>query len=314
MKKDLLRVTDLSREDLDWILRTTKVLKEENKKGQLHRHLDGKSLGMLFQKSSTRTRISFEVGMYQLGGNSVMMSADQLQMSRGEVIEDSARIFSRYLDALVIRTSSQTELDKLASKADIPIINALTDKYHPCQILTDIFTITERKESLTNIKIAYIGDGNNVAHSWLLGASIAGMQLIMATPEGYGPDSDVVEQSMLIAEQSGANIELCHSPLKASKDADVLYTDTWVSMGQENEAAEKCGAFKGFCIDQELVGTAKDSVMIMHCLPAHRGEEISGDVLDWKNSVVWDQAENRLHTQKAILLLLLHDCIKEIYP
>jgi len=311
--KDLLRLKDLGRDEIGWILRTAGRMKRERSQGIPHPHLAGKSLGMIFNKSSTRTRISFEVGMFQLGGHTVFLTGQQLQMGRGETVADSARIFSRYLDGLVIRTFDHAEVEELAAQAAIPVINALTDKFHPCQILADIFTIMEKRGTLEGVKVAYIGDGNNVANSWLLGASIMGIDIDMATPKGYEPDSDVIAEACSNARSTGGRISLCHDPAEAARDADVLYTDTWISMGQDSQAEQRKRDFMGFCVDDSLVAAARPDVMVMHCLPAHRDEEISGETLDGPNSVVWDEAENRLHVQKAILLSLMHDDATGLY-
>ena len=305
MKKDLLRLTDLSRNDIEWILRTAERLKRERERKIPHRLLEGKSVGMIFNKSSTRTRISFEVGIAQLGAQAVVLSGRQLQMSRGETVADTARVLSRYLDGLVIRTSSQSEIEELAESARIPVINALTDRFHPCQTLADLLTITEKRGSLAGVKVAYIGDGNNMANSWLLGAAIMGLNLAIATPEGYAPDPDVVSTAMKIAGQSGASITLGTDPATAAQNADVLYTDTWISMGQDDEAEKRRKDFQGYCVDETPISRARPDVMVMHCLPAHRGEEISASALDGPHCVVWDDAENRLHVQKAVLAFLM---------
>ncbi|HEB71381.1 MAG TPA: ornithine carbamoyltransferase [Nitrospirae bacterium] len=315
MKRDLLRVADLNRTDIEWLFKVAARLKKERIEGVSHRHLEGKTLGMVFHKSSTRTRISFEVGMVQLGGHPIFLEGKRLQMSRGETVADTARIFSRYLDALVIRTYSQAEVDELASVATIPVINALTDMFHPCQILADLFTIAEKRGSLDGVRVAYVGDGNNVANSWLLGASIMGMSLCVATPKGYEPDSEVTASAMKIAEKSGAKIATMTDPVEAVRGADVIYTDTWISMGQEDDQAdERLVAFEDYRVDEKLLSKAKSDVMVMHCLPAHRGEEISAEALDGPNSIVWDEAENRLHIQKAILLMLMRGDAKTLYP
>lgn len=305
MKRDFLRIPDFTRDEITGILQTTARLKKENKEGKPHRLLEGKSVGMLFNKSSTRTRVSFEVGIHQLGAQAVVLSGDKIQMGRGETPSDTAKVFSRYLNALVIRTYAHEEVEELARGADIPIINALTDMYHPCQILSDMFTIVEKRESLDGVKVAYIGDGNNVAHSWLLGSAVMGINLAVACPKGYEPDGRVAAEAQELAKESGARLEIVHDPSAAVKNADVLYTDTWVSMGQDDETETRRKAFAGFTIDLALAGKARPGAMIMHCLPAHRGEEITSEVMDGPASVVWDQAENRLHTQKAILLKLL---------
>lgn len=305
MRKDLVRLTDMSRGDIENLFESAARLKQERVQGIPHERLKGKSLGMIFNKSSTRTRVSFEVGMVQLGGYPVILSGQQLQITRGETMADTARVFSRYLDGIVIRTFAQSDVEALAEEADIPVINALTDKFHPCQVLTDMFTIIEKKGGLDGIKVAYVGDGNNIAHSWLLGASIMGISLAVATPEKYRPEQDVVTEALEIAKESGADIEIITDPIAAASGADVLYTDTWVSMGQEEEAAERLEAFKGFQVNTGLLEHAKPDAVVMHCLPAHRGEEVTADVLDGPRSVVWDEAENRLHVQKAILLSLI---------
>lgn len=305
MKRDFLRIPDFTRDEITALLKETARLKKDNRERKPHRLLEGKSVGMLFNKSSTRTRISFEVGIYQLGAQPIVLSGDKIQMGRGETPEDTAKVFSRYLDALVIRTYAQEEVDNIAKSASIPVINALTDMYHPCQILSDMFTIVEKRGSLDGVKVAYIGDGNNVAHSWMLGSAVMGLELAVACPRGYEPDGGVLDEAMRQAQKSGAKLAVVHDPAEAALGADVLYTDTWVSMGQDEEADIRREAFAGFAIDSQLVGMARPGVMVMHCLPAHRGEEITSEVMDGPASVVWDQAENRLHTQKAILLKLL---------
>ncbi len=305
MKRDLLRLTDFSRDEVYELIDSATQLKQDRIDGISHERLKGKTLGMVFNKSSTRTRISFEVGMFQLGGHAVVLAGDNLHLTRGETVADTAKIFSRYLDALVIRTYEQSEVEELALVADIPVINALTDKYHPCQILADLLTIKEKKGTLEGIKIAYVGDGNNVAHSLLLGGAVMGMNVSVATPSGYEPLNDVVEQAKLMVEKSGATIDIGHDPKIAVDDADVIYTDTWISMGQDDEAVTRRKAFEKYQVNSSLVAEARPDAIVMHCLPAHRGEEISAEVMDGPQSVVWDEAENRLHMQKAILLKLL---------
>ncbi len=306
MKRDLLSLSDISRDEIDNLFDAARRLKRDRATGAISSPLSGKTLGMLFNKPSTRTRISFEVGMAQLGGYVITLAGDQLQMNRGETVADTARVFSRYLDAIVLRTHAHSEAEDLARFSDIPVINALTDKYHPCQILADLFTIIEKRGSLDGLKIVYVGDGNNVANSWLLGAAKMGLNLNVATPKGYEPDTYAIEEATAISKETKANIELTNDPVEAAKEADVLYTDTWISMGQENDEIDrKLKAFSQFQLNSSLVSKARPDVIVMHCLPAHRGEEISADVLDGPNSVVWDEAENRLHVQKAILLMLL---------
>lgn len=305
MKRDLLSLSDITRDEVEALLKSAARLKTGQPDAPSVAPLAGKSLGMLFNKASTRTRISFEVGITQLGGHAVALTGEQLQMKRGETVADTARIFSRYLDGLIVRTFAHQEVVELAADSDIPVINALTDMYHPCQILADLFTIQEKRGKLTGIKVAYIGDGNNVANSWLLGAAMMGVNLSIATPDGYRPHDSSIGKAKDLAAETGALIEIGDDPAFAAKNADVLYTDTWISMGQEGEADARREAFKGFQVDSKLLGKAKPDALVMHCLPAHRGEEITAEVLDGPNSVVWDQAENRLHVQKAILMLLL---------
>ncbi|MBI4666096.1 MAG: ornithine carbamoyltransferase [Nitrospinae bacterium] len=302
MKRDLLKLSDLTRAEMLEIFDITARLKSERKRGVAHPALAGKSVGMLFNKSSTRTRISFEVGIYQLGGQAVVLSGDRIQMGRGETPEDTARVFSRYLDALVIRTFAHEEAEVIARASTMPVINALTDKYHPCQILADMFTIIERRGSLDGVKVAYVGDGNNVSHSWLLGSAVMGIKLSVATPKGYEPAEDVVAEARKLAASSGAVIGLTHDPREAVKGADVVYTDTWISMGQDDEAEIRRKAFDGYMVDSALMAAAGPGAIFMHCLPAHRGEEVSAEVMDGPNSAVWDEAENRLHVQKAVLM------------
>lgn len=305
MKRDLLKLSDFSREEIDNLLKSATRLKEERKTGAPRKLLSGKTLGMVFNKASTRTRVSFEVGMLQLGGHAIVLSSSQLQIGRGETIPDTARTLSRYLDGLVVRTYAHEEIEELAREATIPVINALTDKFHPCQILADMMTIQEKRGSLDDVRVVYVGDGNNIANSWMLGAGIMGIDLTIVAPKGYEPSPDVATLAATLAKVSGATINIVNDPLSAAKDADVLYTDTWISMGQDDEAEERRKAFAGFAIDAELIRIAKPDVMVMHCLPAHRGEEISAEAMDGPHSVVWDQAENRLHVQKAVLQFLL---------
>ena len=306
-KRDLLKLSDLSRDEINSLIEFAAELKSALAGGKSTPYLSGKSLGMLFKKSSTRTRISFEVGMFQLGGAALFLDAERLQLGRGETVADSARVFSRYLDGLVVRTYDQEEVEELAKVAKIPVINALTDLFHPCQILADLLTITEKKGALADVKLVYVGDGNNIANSWLLGASIMGMTLTVATPTGYEPSADILKEAKREAAVSGATIKLINDPMEAVEGADVIYTDTWISMGQDEEADVRRRDFDGFCVNSKMVGKADEKVIVMHCLPAHRGEEISDDVLDGAHSVVWDQAENRLHAQKALLVTLMGD-------
>jgi ornithine carbamoyltransferase len=308
MKKDLLSISDLEKKEIEDILNRTEVLKEKHKKGLSERTLAGKTLGLIFQKHSTRTRVSFEAGMYQLGGSVTFLNVADLQLSRGETVKDSAMVLSRYLDGLVIRTYSQEGLEDFARYASIPVINGLTDLLHPCQILADIFTIKEKFGGYKGIKVAYVGDGNNITNSWLNGASKLGIDLAVASPKEYQPDAEIVKKAVTLAYESGARIDLFEDPKKAVKDADVIYTDVWTSMGQEKEAEKKKKALADYQINQELVEAAKKEVKVMHCMPVHREEEITSEVMDGPASIIIDQSENRLHVQKAILeILLLRD-------
>ena len=302
MKKDLLRVADLSREEIQELLDLGQELKAKQKASQRVTPLTGKTLGLIFEKSSTRTRVSFEVGMYQLGGHSLFLSSKDLQLGRGETIPDTARVLSRYLDGLVIRTFGHEIVEEMSRHATIPIINGLTDQHHPCQVLADLLTIQEKRQRLHGLKVSYVGDGNNMANSWLEGAAKLGLHLTLACPLGYEPDSETYQEALREAAKSDARIEITHDPQKAAEGADVLYTDVWASMGQEQEHQKRLSAFQGFQLNQSLLRLAKPEVLVMHCLPAHRGEEISDEVLDGPHSIVWDQAENRLHLQKAILV------------
>jgi ornithine carbamoyltransferase len=302
MKKDLLRVGDLNREEIEELLDLSQKLKARQKDGQRVTPLLGKTLGLIFEKSSTRTRVSFEVGMYQLGGQSLFLSSKDLQIGRGETIPDTARVLSRYLDGLVIRTFGHEIVEEMARHATIPIINGLTDRHHPCQVLADLLTIQEKKQRLQGLKVSYVGDGNNMANSWLEGAAKLGLHLTLACPPGYEPDRETYQEALKEAAKSGAKIVITHDPRVAAEDADVLYTDVWASMGQEQEHKKRLSAFQGFQLNQPLLRLAKPEVLVMHCLPAHRGEEITDEVLDGPHSIVWDQAENRLHLQKAVLL------------
>ncbi len=267
--------------------------------------LAGKTLGMIFQKSSTRTRVSFEVGMYQLGGHALFLSSNDIQMGRGEPIEDTAKVMSRYVDAIMIRTFAHQDVRDLATHGSIPIINGLDDLVHPCQVLSDLLTIQEHLGDLKGRKLAYIGDGNNMAHSLLAGGAKVGMDVVIAAPEGYQPLPDMLAQAQEDAKETGATLSVVTDPMEAVKDADVVYTDVWASMGQEAEQAKREKAFVGFTVDAAMMAAAKPGAIFMHCLPAHRGEEVSADVIDGPQSVIYDEAENRMHMQKAILHMLL---------
>lgn len=299
MKRDFLTLRDLSGEEISAILNRAAGLKSGKDASVCP--LIGKSIGLFFEKASTRTRISFQTGIYQLGAQAIYIDPNELQLGRGETIEDTAKVLSRYLHGIVIRTFAHKTIEKFAENTTIPVINGLTDLHHPCQVLADLMTIKEKKGALKDIHLAYIGDGNNVANSLIEAASLMGIDLILACPEGYMPDSKVYER----ARSEGAKVNILADPEKAVKDADVLYTDVWVSMGQEKELEKKKKAFEGYQVNKELLSLARPDARVMHCLPAHRGEEITDDVIDSPQSVVFDQAENRLHTQKALLEMLI---------
>jgi len=301
VNKDFLALSDWNREDLERIFDLTRELKAKQKRGEEHHLLKGKTLGMLFEKSSTRTRVSFEVGMYQLGGHALFLSSGTTQMGRGEPIKDTGRVMSRYVDGIMIRTFSQEAVEELARCSDIPVINGLTDMYHPCQVMADLFTVIEHKGSFRDLSYCWIGDGNNMANSWINAAAVFGFELRIATPKGYEPHPTVVER----AQKLGANILYTNDPLKAAKGAMVLNTDVWASMGQEQEQKEREKAFVGFQINNDIVAAADPQCVVMHCLPAHRGEEITDDVIEGPHSIVFDEAENRLHVQKAIMATLM---------
>lgn len=299
--KDLISVTDLSIEEIYRIFKLTASLKKRNKK-----YLKDKTLGMIFEKPSTRTRVSFEVGIYQLGGMGLYLSRNDLQIGRGESIKDTALTLSRYLDGIMIRAFSHQMVVELARYATIPVINGLTDLLHPCQALADFFTIFEYKKRFKGLKLGYIGDGNNVAHSLVLTSAKLGVNITLSSPEGYFINDRIKETAIDIAKNTGSQIILSTEPSEAAKDADVLYTDVWVSMGQESEKEKKNVIFRNYQINNEILKLAKSDVIVMHCLPAHRGEEITDEVMDGTHSVVFEQAENRLHTQKAIMTLLMY--------
>ena len=302
MKKDFLSVYDLDHADFEVIFEKAHKLKKMLKEGVPHTPLSGKTLGMIFEKSSTRTRISFEVGIYQLGGMALFLSSRDTQLGRGEDISDTARVMSRYLDAVVIRTYSQHFVEEFARCATIPVINGLTDREHPCQIVSDLFTVKEKKGSFAGLKVAYVGDGNNVANSWIDAAARLPFQISLACPEKYEPDAEILERAM---KGAGKGISVHRDPFDAVKDADVIYTDVWTSMGQEAEKEERTRIFKAYQVNNEMLAQARKDVIVMHCLPAHRGEEITDEVIDGPHSVVIDQAENRLHVQKAIMEILI---------
>ena len=300
--KHLLKLMDLSYKEILEILNLADQLKYEKKYGIEHHYLKGKTLGMIFQKSSTRTRVSFEVGMYDLGGSALFLSSRDLQIGRGEPIEDTARVLSRYLDGIMIRTYDQEEVEKLAEYGSIPIINGLTDYAHPCQVLADLMTIREHKGSIRGRKLCFIGDGNNMANSLIVGGIKMGMSVAIGCPKGYEPDAEIMKW----AQENGEF--LCTDDIyEAAKDADVVYTDVWASMGEEAEAEERKKIFAGFQVNKELMAVTKKDAMVLHCLPAHRGEEITADVLEAHAAEIFDEAENRLHAQKAVMVMCMRN-------
>lgn len=305
--KHLLSLHDCTAEEILGILDLADKLKKEQKAGIPHPILKGKTLGMIFSKSSTRTRVSFEVGMTQLGGYPLFLSAQDIQLGRGESIYDTAKVLSRFLDGIMIRTFKQSDVEDLAKYGSIPIINGLTDLLHPCQILADLQTIREKKGKLEGLKLAYIGDGNNMAHSYMYGCTKVGMDVSIASPEGYECDPEVVENAKEDAKKSGSKLLLTRDPWEAIRGADVVCTDTWCSMGQEEEKAQRIKAFAGYQVNSDLFQKAKEDAIFLHCLPAYRGYEVTEDVIDGPHSVIFDEAENRLHAQKAVLVTLMAD-------
>ena len=298
--KHLLKLSDLSTEEIFGILNLADQLKYERKNNIRHHLLEGKKLGMIFQKSSTRTRVSFEVGMYELGGHALFLSGRDLQIGRGEPIKDTVRVLSRYLDGIMIRTFAQQDVEDLAAYGSIPIINGLTDYCHPCQVLADLMTIREYKGSLKGLKLCFVGDGNNMANSLIVGGLKTGMEVSVACPDDYRPDPDILARGF-----ATGRLTVTSDLKAAAKDADVLYTDVWASMGQEGEKAEREKVFRSYCIDGDLLSVAKPVAMVLHCLPAHRGEEITDEVFEAHANDIFDEAENRLHAQKAVLVKLL---------
>ena len=306
--KDMLSIHDLSVDEVHEILDLAGELKAKQKAGVPHHLLAGKTLGMIFEKSSTRTRVSFEVGMYQLGGQALFLSNRDLQLGRGEPIKDTARVLSRYLDGIMIRTFGHDRAEELAKYATVPVINALTDLLHPCQVLTDLLTIREHKgKHLHGLKMAYVGDGNNMTNSYMYGCAKAGMAFTAATPKGYEPDPQVTRNAMEDAKATGASIALMEDPVEAVKGADIVVTDTWASMGQEAEHEERKKIFAPYQVNRELLSHADKRAIVMHCLPAYRGEEITDEVMEAHAGVIFDEAENRLHVQKAVMALTMGD-------
>lgn len=297
----LLRIADLTKEEIDGLLERASALKERHKKGIPHNPLRGKTLGLIFEKSSTRTRVSFETAMYHLGGNAIFISGKDSQIGRGEPIKDTARVMSRYVDAIVIRTFGHEIIEEYANYSSVPVINGLTDTHHPCQVLADVMTVVEKKGRYDGLKFAWIGDGNNMANSWIEAAFVLGFSLTLACPKGYWPPKEFLDK----VGSTGSDIIVTESVEEAAMGADVLNTDVWASMGQEEESEKRKKAFMGFQINKDILKLAKKDAMVLHCLPAHRGEEITEDVLEGPHSAVWDEAENRLHVQKAVLEKLL---------
>ena len=303
--RDFTRIGSWSSDELKTVLDLADELKSLRKERKPHELLAGRTLGLIFQKPSTRTRVSFEVGIHELGGTGLYLSAGDLQLGRGETIKDTANVLERYLDAIMIRTFAQEDVEELAEHAEIPVINGLTDYAHPCQALADLMTIRERLERLSGVRLAYLGDGNNVCISLMLGAARFGMRFVAAVPEGYDPDENAVTAAKRAAVQMGGTVELVRDPKQAAEHADVLYTDVWTSMGQEEEAERRRADLAAYRIDDTLLSLASSDAIVLHCLPAHYGEEITEDVLYGPQSAVWDQAENRLHSQKALMALIV---------
>ncbi len=303
--KDLLSITDLSREEILDLFALAERLKKEHLSGKINRCLEGKTLGMIFEKKSTRTRVSFEAGMFQLGGYALFLSSDDIQLGRGETVADTARVLSRYVDCIMIRTYIHNKVIELAANASIPVINGLTDLFHPCQALSDFYTIHEREKDFRSVKLAYVGDGNNVAHSLLLGGAMLGINISVACPREYMPNNDIVATAFKLSAESGSKITITSDINMAVESANYLYTDVWVSMGQEKESGKRKKIFSKYKITKKLLQKCANGCCVMHCLPAHRDEEIESEVLDSENSIIIDQAENRLHFQKALLCALM---------
>jgi ornithine carbamoyltransferase len=301
MKKDFLSILDITREELFEILSLAERLKRQKRAGVPHELLRGKTLAMIFEKSSTRTHISFEVGMNELGGHALFLNAKDLQIGRGEEIRDTARVASRYVSAVMIRANRHSTIEELAENASIPVINGLSDSEHPCQLLADILTIKEHSGEIRDLRVAWVGDGNNVCNSLVLSSPLTGMDITVASPKGYEVSPQLVQRAKTL----GGKVRMVKKPEDAVKDADIIFTDTWVSMGDEAERAKRLSAFQGFTVDNRLLTRASPDARVLHCLPAHRGEEITGEVIDGPQSLVWDEAENRLHAQKALLVKLL---------
>ncbi len=307
--RSLLSLQDVSVGEVATIMDVAKKIKKKQKSGEAHNYLAGKTLGMIFHKASTRTRVSFEVGFYQLGGHPLYLNEAATQMGRGEPVKDTARVLSRYVDGIMIRTYGHEIVEELAKYAGIPVINGLTDKFHPCQALTDIFTIMEHKGNVKGRKFVYVGDGNNMAHSLMFACARTGMDCVCASPKGYEPDPEIVAIAEGMAEETGCSVSVMTDPMQAAKGADVLYTDVWASMGMEQEQSIRQEALSDYQINRYMLDAAKADAIVMHCLPAHRGEEITDEVMEGPQSVIFDQAENRLHVQKAVMALLMSDVV-----
>jgi ornithine carbamoyltransferase len=303
--KSLASLNDLTKEEIEQILKTSELLKLQLLRGQGHPLLRGKTLAMIFEKASTRTRVSFEVGMWQLGGYALYLSASDLQLGRGETIADTAQVISRYVNGIMARVFAHQTILDLVKYSKVPVINGLSDLTHPCQGLADLFTIYEKKGRLSGLRLAYVGDGNNVAHSLLYSCSKVGMDITLACPKGYEPNPEVVSQTKKEAKRMGSAVKVTNDPKEAVRGADIVYTDVWASMGQEKEREERLRIFKPYQVNSQLVKGAKEDYLFMHCLPAHRGEEVTDEVADSRHSVIFDQAENRLHTEKAVMALIM---------
>ncbi|WP_454193554.1 ornithine carbamoyltransferase [Paenibacillus sp. Marseille-Q7038] len=303
--RDFIEFTDYTKEEIEYLLDLAIDIKKKQKNGEVYQPLKGKTIGLIFEKSSTRTRVSFEVGMFQLGGHALFLSKNDIQFGRGETISDTAQVLSRYLDGIMIRTFAHSNVTELAKYADVPVINGLSDDAHPCQVLADFQTVLEHKGKLKGLKMAYVGDGNNMAHSLMLGAAKLGVHVSVASPRGYEPSAAIVDQAKSIAKETGAEVVVTNSAQEAVQDADIIYTDVWASMGFEEEQKEREAAFADYQVNEELVKGAKPDYLFLHCLPAHRGEEVSEGVIDGPNSAIFDQAENRLHAQKALMAALM---------
>ena len=301
MKKDILSILDITKDELTEILDNAARLKAERASGAINNELPRKTLGMIFEKASTRTRISFEAGMFELGGHALFLNPHDMQLGRGEDIKDTARVLSRFLSAIMIRAYSHSTVEELAANSSVPVINGLSDLEHPCQILADLLTLKEHFGDLSNLSVAWVGDGNNVCNSLILVSALTGFSVRVSTPKGYRPPAEILEK----ADKAGAHYEIFDRPEEAVKGVDAIFTDTWISMGDESEKKERIRAFDGYTVDETLLSHAASNAVVMHCLPAHRGEEITDSVIEGPRSLIWDEAENRMHAQKALLVMLL---------